>query len=76
MLLTIAAGAGYSLPARGTAQPMLAMILTYGLGLSLATLWNALSGKPVKMSYAIVFGVIFLVSALLLWRERSKSARE
>jgi len=38
MLLTIAAGAIYSLPARGTARPMLAMILTYGLGLSLASL--------------------------------------
>lgn len=76
MLLTIAAGSAYSLAARGTAQPMLAMILTYGLGLSLASFWNALAGKPVKSSYMIVFGVIFLVSGLLLLRERSAAAAE
>lgn len=71
MLLTIAAGAIYSLPAIGTSLPMLAMILVYGLGLSLASLWNALSGKPVKMSYVVVFGIIFLISSLFLLRERS-----
>jgi len=73
MLLTIAAGAVYSLPARGTARPMLAMILTYGLGLSLASLSFALAGKPLKLSYFILFGIIFLVSALLLLRERGAS---
>ena len=50
---------------------MLAMILTYGLGLSLATMSFALAGKPLKLSYFIVFGLIFLVSALFLLRERS-----
>ena len=71
MLLTIAAGAVYSLPARGSARPMLAMILTYGLGLALASLWLVLAGKPVKISYFLIFGVIFLVSALLLiWEPR------
>ena len=69
MLLTIAAGAIYSLPARGTVRPMLAMILTYGLGLSLASLSIALLGKPVKVSYAIVFGIIFLVSSFFLLRD-------
>ena len=71
MLLTIAAGAVYSLPARGTARPMLAMILTYGLGLSLASLSIALLGKPVKLSYAVVFAIIFIVSGVLLLREHS-----
>ncbi len=72
MLLTIAAGALYSLPARGTALPMTVMIIVYGLGLSLASLWNALAGLPVKLSYVIVFGVIALISTLLLARERSE----
>ena len=76
MLLTIAAGAVYSLPATGTARPMLAMMLVYGLGLSLASMWNAFAGKPVKISYALVFGIIFLVSAVLLIRDRSAAAQE
>jgi len=76
MLLTIAAGAVYSLSARGTAKPMMAMILTYGLGLSLASLWLVLAGKPVKVSYLIVFGGIFLVSTVLLIRERGMAVRE
>ena len=76
MLLTIAAGAVYSLPATGTARPMLAMILVYGLGLSLASVWNALAGKPVKISYALIFGIIFLVSVVLLVRDRSTAAQE
>ncbi len=70
MLLTIAAGALYSRPAKGTTRPMLAMILTYGLGLSLAGLSLVLIGKPIKVSYVLVFGLIFLVSALLLWDGR------
>ena len=74
MLLTIAAGALYSRPARGTTRPMLAMILTYGLGLALAGLSMALIGKPVKLSYVLVFGLIFLVSALLLWDGRRADA--
>lgn len=76
MLLTIAAGAVYSRPASGTARPMLAMMLVYGLGLSLASVWNAFAGKPVKVSYALVFGVMFLVSAVLLIRERSTATQE
>jgi len=71
MLLTIAAGSLYSLPTRGTARPMLAMMLTYGLGLSLASVTFALLGKPLKLSYLIVFGIIFLVSSLFLLLDRS-----
>lgn len=62
MLLTIAAGSFYSLSSRGLARPMLAMNCTYGLGISVASLWNLLADKPVKPSYALVFGLVFLVS--------------
>lgn len=73
MLLTIAAGSLYSRNARGLARLMLAMHITYGLGLSVASLWNLLAGKPVKWSYALVFAVIFVVSALLYFhRENSR----
>lgn len=68
MLLTIAVGAVYSQSSRGTAQPMLAMITTYGLGLSMASLWNTFGGKPVPTSYMSVFGMIFVVSSLYLLR--------
>ena len=46
-------------------------LVLLGIGLSLASLWNALAGKPVKMSYVVVFGTIFVISSLLLLRERS-----
>ncbi len=72
MLLTIAAGSLYSLNARGLARPMLAMNAVYGLGLSIASLWNALAGKPVKWSYAVVFGVVFLVSSYFYFRDDEK----
>ena len=62
--------------AKFAAVAMLAMILVYGLGLSLASMWNALAGKPVKISYALIFGIIFLVSAVLLIRDRSAAAQE
>lgn len=67
MLLTIAAGSIYSLRYADTARLMLAMIVVYGLGLTIASLWNALFGLPTRNFYAIVFGCIFWVSALLLW---------
>lgn len=72
MLLTIAVGSIYSMPAIGTARPMLVMIMVYALGLSLATLWNALAGKPVKLSYAIVFGIIFVGSGVVLLGNRKQ----
>ena len=70
MLLTIAIGSLYAARAQTTVKPMLAMTSVYGLGLSLASLWMGLLGKPVKMSYAVVFGVLFVVSALILIFER------
>ena len=76
MLLTITAGSLYSLNANGLARPMLAMLVTYGLGLSTASLWNVLAGKPVKWSYALVFGVVFLLSAFFYFRETPSNARK
>lgn len=66
MLLTIAVGAVYSLRYADTARMMLAIMLTYGLGLAIASLWTALAGNPIKLSYVVTFSVIFVVSAVLL----------
>ena len=66
MLLTISAGAWYSRTYADPARLMLAMILTYGLGLSLASLWNIMAGKPVPLGYLLVFGLMAIVSAVLL----------
>lgn len=70
MLLTLAVGALLGLRHADIARQMLAMILTYGLGLAAASIWNGLSGKPIKLAYVVVFGVLGLGSLLLLWRER------
>lgn len=69
MLLTIAVGSVYSLRHADLSRLMLATTLTYALGLAVASLWNVASGKPIKLSYFVVFGLIFLGSAaLLLWK--------
>lgn len=62
MLLTIASGSLYSLRFADSAKHMLSMTMMYSLGLSVASFWNVLAGKPVKFAYLVVFGVIFLVS--------------
>jgi len=67
MLLTIAAGVGYGVRYVDTARLMLLVTAVYGLGLCVASLWNALDDKPIKESYAVVFGVIFLGSSFLWW---------
>lgn len=68
MLLTIAAGAAYSLRYADTVRVMLATTLTYAFGVAMASLWNVVGGKPIKPAYLVVFGVIFLgCAALLLW---------
>jgi hypothetical protein len=51
------------------------MIVVYSLGLTIATLWNMLIGLPVKTLYTAVFGVIFLVSAVLLLSDRDPAQR-
>lgn len=71
MLLTIAVGAAWSRPSADLARLMLAITNAYGVGLALASAWNALSGKPIKPSYLVVFGLVALVSGLLLARQRA-----
>ncbi len=75
MLLTIAMGSAWSLRSGDLSRLMLAMTTMYGLGLALASLWNMFSGKPVKLSYLIVFSLITLVSAFLLARQRAVTPR-
>jgi len=68
MLLAIAAGGATAPPSADAARVMLAVILTYGLGLALAALWNVLISRPVPLAYAVVFGTIALGSGALLAR--------
>jgi hypothetical protein len=71
MLLALAAGALFGLRHAAAARPMLAMLGTYGLGLAVASLWNALAGRPVPLGYLAIFGGLGLVSwALWLLPER------
>jgi hypothetical protein len=69
MLLAIAAGGAASTRSPDTARMMLAVMLTYGLGLALAAMWNALASRPVPLAYTAVFGTIALGSAALLARK-------
>jgi hypothetical protein len=71
MLLTIALGAIYSLRYADTASVMLAMIITYALGLAAASLWLLTAGLPIKDAYFLVFWIIFLISAAILIIERA-----
>jgi hypothetical protein len=70
MLLTITLAGIYSLPYRDTLRIMTGVTLIYGLGLSLASAWNALAGKPIKPAYLVVFGLIAIGSAIVLWADR------
>lgn len=74
MLLTVATGALYSLRRADTARVMLAVSLTYGLGLAVASLWNTLAGLPIKVSYLVVFGFLFMGSLALLALARRQPA--
>jgi len=76
MLLTIAVGAAYSLRFADASRMMSWVTATYGLGLAVASAWNALGGKPIKVSYLVVFGAVFLVSAVLLMAEKRRTADE
>lgn len=71
MLLTIAIAAMSALRSAATATMTLGMALTYGGGVTLACLWNALSGKPIPPLYLGVFGGVFLGSALALALSRT-----
>jgi hypothetical protein len=68
MLLAIAAGALASLRHADSARVMLAVVLTYGMGLALAGLWNVTVARPLPLGYVLVFGALALGSAGLLVR--------
>ena len=73
MLIAIAVGAITSLRHADVARLMLITLLTYGIGLALASLWNIVAGKPIPLSYLSVFGSMALVSALLLKKEKTNN---
>jgi len=68
MLFTITAGAITSYRRADVARLMLITILIYGIGLTVASLWNLTVGKPIPLFYLGVFGSIALISAILLKR--------
>lgn len=76
MLATLAVGALYAFPRRDTALVVLAVTAAYGIGLSIASLWNILADKPVNAAYLFVFGVLGLGSALILLWELARAASQ
>jgi hypothetical protein len=66
MLWAIAAGALYAMRYRDTASIMLTAMMVYGVGVALATGWNAFLGLPVRLSYFVAFLSMGLVSAMML----------
>lgn len=66
MLATIAVSSLYGVRSASVAQVSLATLLTYGLGVALASLWSLLGGKAIQSSYLLVFGFLFLSSGALL----------
>ncbi len=72
MLLALAVAALLSLREASTARMVLWLGFTYGAGLALASLWGALARQPVRLSYVVVFGLVALGSAVLLWLERGR----
>jgi hypothetical protein len=72
MLLTIAVGAIYSLRYADAAQVLLTCALVYGFGIMMATLWNGLTGQPIKYAYVVVFGAISIICSLLLRQGQQK----
>ena len=69
MMVAIAAAAVYSLRSAGAARPLLALILTYGLGVAAASLWNLSAGRSVPFLYLAIFGFMAFLSAVLLFSE-------
>lgn len=70
MLLTLATAALYSLKDADTARVTLVVMVVYGLGAALANLWSATAGRPVQPLYVGVFGVMGVVSLVLVRREQ------
>ena len=76
MLLSIAVGANYSMHRADTTRIMLWIVVVYGAGVAVANLWNALSSKSIKGSYTLVFALMAIVSAAMLFMNRQTRAEE
>jgi hypothetical protein len=72
MLLTIGGGALISLRDEQTARLMLAAVMTYGLAVALAGIWNVLSGRSIPIVYVTVFSCVGIGSAALLRRRPAR----
>ena len=66
MLLTITFGALYAFRYAATARMMLGMIGVYSLGLTVAAVWNSLYDLPIQPLYTAVFGIILIVTSIML----------
>jgi len=77
MLITIATAAVFSLRRADTARITSGMTLIYGLGLAIASVWNAFAGKPIPITYLVAFGLIVLgsLAALLMDGSAARAAR-
>lgn len=64
MLLTLATGAGYTARYTAARPGFWAMLTCYGVGVAVASGWNALAGKPVPLAYLVLFGLLGGVSAV------------
>lgn len=73
MLLAIATGLLYSFRWRDVSRVMLLTLITYGMGLSMASLWNLWLDKPVPLSYLVVFGTVTVLSLGVLAVDRQLS---
>ncbi len=70
MLLTLSAGAIFATSSRESAKLTLWMLVTYGIGVAAAGLMNQVAGKPVPVTYVTTFGIMALISLVLLMRLR------
>jgi hypothetical protein len=73
MLLTLAAGAAWSLHSREAALIILATAATYGVGVAAANVWSSFQDKPVRESYVFAFALIALGSLAMLALEGRRS---
>jgi hypothetical protein len=76
MLITITAAAIFSLRHVDTARITTGVTLIYGLGLAIASVWNAFAGKPIPITYLVAFGLIFAgsLAALLMDKRAARAA--
>lgn len=72
MLAAIGVAALVAVRDAAMARLVLWLTLVYGSGLALAGLWNLVVQRPVPLGYVVVFGLMAVVSAGILLRERGR----